>query len=80
MSERENNYKYAYNFMRTVLENKIDVVGYLDDDESIDIQKNLNELIVYNALDFLKDNFFNKYNEPNIVCHTVDDMEEHDNE
>ena len=80
MSERKNNYKYAYNFMRTVLENKIDVVGYLDDDESIDIQKNLNELIVYNALDFLKDNFFNKYNEPNIVCHTVDDMEKHDNE
>ena len=80
MSERKNNYKYAYNFMRTVLENKIDVTGYLDDDESIDIQRNLNELIVYNALDFLKDNFFNKYNEPNIVCHTVDDMEEHDNE
>ena len=63
--------------MRTVLENKIDVAGYLDDEESIDINTNLNSIIVYNALDFLKDNFFSKFNDPNVVCHTVDDLEEH---
>ena len=57
------NYKYAYKFMRTALENKIDIAGYLDDEQSKDIRENLDSEIVYNALDFLRDNYFNKLDE-----------------
>ena len=58
--EQVKNIKYAYKFVRTCIENRIDSLSYLDDEESFDLKENLDYEIVYDLLDNIKNNIINK--------------------
>ena len=58
--EQVKNIKYAYKFMRTCIENRIDELSYLDDEQYFDLKENLDYEIVYDLLDNIKNNIINK--------------------